>query len=189
MPARWETVIILLLVATASAWLLNKLTTGESTDTTEFRHDPDYYMENFTTWSMGEDGVPKNILNADYMAHYPDSDTTELTNPRLEVFRDHKQPVNIIADKGWVTDGNEVILLSGKVRLWEEDAEGNIRMEITSTDVKILPELEYAETEKPATLTRGRITVNTTGMRAWMKESRIEFLNNVHTIISPEISR
>jgi len=189
MPARWKTVIILLLVATASAWLLNKLTTGESTETTEFKHDPDYYMVNFTTWSMNEDGSPKNILNADYMAHYPDSDTTELINPRLEVFRDNKQPLNIVADKGWVTDNNEVILLTGKVRLWEEDTEGNVRMEIISSDLKILPGQEYAETEQPATLTRGRITVNTTGMRAWMKENRMEFLNNVHTIISSEDSR
>ncbi len=189
MSARWKSVIILLLMASASAWLLNKLTTDKSTVTSEFRHDPDYYMENFTTWTMAEDGNPKNILKADYMAHYPDSDTTELTNPRLKVFRKDKFPINIIADKGWVTDGNEVILLSGNVRLWDEDAEGNVRMEIISSDVKILPDQEYAETEKPAKLTRGNITVNTTGMRVWMKESRLELLNNVHTIIPPGNSR
>jgi lipopolysaccharide export system protein LptC len=189
MPARWKTVIILLLLASASAWLLNKLTTDESTVSSEFSHDPDYYMENFTTWTMAEDGKPRNILNADYMAHYPDSDTTELTNPRLEVFRKDKLPINIIADKGWVTDGNEVILLTGNVRLWEEDAEGNTGMEIITSDVKILPDQEYAETEKPAKLIRGKITINTTGMRAWMRESRLELLNNVHTIIPPEKSR
>ena len=181
--------IILLLLALASAWLLNKLTTDKSTASSDFRHDPDNYMENFTTWTMAEDGTPKNILNADYMAHYPDSDTTELTNPRLEVFRKDKFPIKIIADKGWVTDGNEVILLAGNVRLWEEDAAGKSKMEIISSDVKILPDQEYAETEKPVKLTRGNVTVTTTGMRAWMKESRVELLNNVHTTIPPEKSR
>lgn len=189
MPARWKTVIILILLASASAWLLNKLTTGESIITTGYRHDPDYYMENFTTRSMGTDGNPKNILTADYMAHYPDSDTTELTNPRLEVFRENKRPVNIIADKGWVTENNEVILLTGYVRLREEDDEGAVKMEIISSDVKILADQDYAETEKPVKLTRGKIIVNSTGMRAWMKESRFEFLDNVHTIILPETPR
>jgi lipopolysaccharide export system protein LptC len=186
MPARWKTVIILILLASASAWLLNKLTSGESTAMSQIRHDPDYYMENFTTWTMEEDGNPKNILTADYMAHYPDSDALELVNPRLEVYRKDKLPVRIIADKGWVTDGNEVILLTGNVRLWEEDAAGNKKLEIISTDVRILPDQEYAETDNPARLIRGNIITNATGLRAWMKESRLELLGNVQTIISPE---
>lgn len=189
MPARWKTVIILLLLASASAWLLNKLTTGGSTGISQIRHDPDYYMANFTTWTMQEDGNPKNILTADYMAHYPDSDALELVNPRLEVYRKDKLPVIIIADKGWVTDGNEVILLTGDVQLWEEDGDGNRKLEINSSEVRILPDQEYAETDKPAKIIRDNIVTNATGMRAWINESRLELLNNVQTTISPEESR
>lgn len=189
MQFNWKTVIAFLLLVLASAWLLNKITTSRSTSVSQERHDPDYYMENFTSWTMEEDGNPRNILIADYMAHYPESDALELINPRLEVFRKDKLPVNIIADKGWVTDGNEVILLSGDVRLWEEDADGNKQLEIISDDVRILPDQEYAETDRPAKLVRGNITTNGTGMRAWMNESRLELLNNVHTIIYPEEDR
>lgn len=186
MQSRWKPAFVLLLLAAGSAWLLNNLTGTDTTKTEVIGHDPDYYMENFTTTTMEEDGSLKNILSADYMAHYPDNDTTELHGPRLEVFRKDGAPVNIVAEKGWVTEGDEVILLSGNVKFWQDDKDGNRKIEIITTDVRILPKQEYAETDKPVKLISRRTTVNATGVRAYFDESRIELLNNVQAKILPE---
>ena len=186
MHSRWKIAFALLLLAAGSAWLLNNLSGTGTTKTEIIGHDPDYYMENFTTTTMEEDGSLKNILSADYMAHYPDNDTTELRGPRLEVFRKDGAPVNIIAEKGWVTEGDEVILLSGNVKFWQDDNDGNRKIEIITTDVRILPKQEYAETDKPVKLIARRTTVNATGVRAYFDESRVQLLNNVQAKILPE---
>lgn len=186
MHNRWKTVIVLVILAAGSVWLLNYLAGEKSTTTDALRHEPDYFMENFTTLSMERDGTPKNKLYAEYMAHYPDDNTTELLKPLLEVFRPNELPVNIIADKGWVTADNEVILLSGNVKLWQDNEEGERKLEIVTSDVRILTDQEYAETDKPAILSTKKLIVNATGVRAYFKENRLELLHNVHGKILPE---
>ena len=149
---RWKIVIVLSLLAIGSTWLLNRLSETEPAEISVLRHDPDNYMRNLTTLTMNQDGSPKNKLYADYMAHYPDDNTTELINPRLEIFRLEKPPTTITAEKGWVTEDNEVILLSGETRLIQLDAEGVRELEIITSDVRVLMEQEYAETDKAATI-------------------------------------
>ena len=182
---RWKIVIALSLLALGSAWLLNRLTDTGSTEISVLRHDPDTYMHDLITLTMNQDGTPKNKLYADYMAHYPDDNTTELINPKLEIFRIDKPPTIITAEKGWVTEDNEVILLSGNTRLLQLDTEGNRELEIITNDVRVLMDQEYAETDKPATIFGKKTTIKSTGMNAYLGENRLELLSNVYTKILP----
>lgn len=185
MQDRWKALSVMALLAVGSAWLLNEISPGSSVIKKQAPHQPDYYMENFKSMIMDKDGLPKNLLSAEYLAHYPDDETTELIRPWLEVKRKDGDPVHIIADKGWVTEDNKVILLSGKVTLWQNDAEGKRKLEIVTNDVRILADQEYAETDKPSTLTGNDTVVKATGVRAYLKEGRLELLHNVHATISP----
>ena len=90
---RWKLALILIIVAGFSYWALEKLTEDSATKLSKLAHYPDYYMENFTTLTMNQDGTPKNRLNARYMAHYPDDNTSELHNPELEIFRLDRPPI------------------------------------------------------------------------------------------------
>lgn len=184
-PLRWKIATVLALLAIGSTWLLNRLSETGSTDISVLRHDPDNYMVDLTTLTMNQDGSPKNKLYADYMAHYPDDNTTELINPKLEIFRIDKPPTIITAEKGWVTEDNEVILLSGNTRLLQLDNEGNRELEIITNDVRVLMDQEYAETDKPATIIGKKTTIKSTGMNAYLGENRLELLNNVYTKILP----
>jgi lipopolysaccharide export system protein LptC len=182
---RWKIAIILSLLAIGSAWLLNRLSETGSTEISVLRHDPDNYMYDLTTLTMNQDGSPKNKLYADYMAHYPDDNTIELINPKLEIFRVDEPPTTITAEKGWVTEDNEVILLSGNTRLIQLDNNGVRQLEIITSDVRVLMDQEYAETDKPATIFGKKITIKSTGMNAYLGENRLELLNNVYTKILP----
>lgn len=184
-PSRWRIIIILGLFAIGSTWLLNRLTDSGSTEISVLRHDPDTYMHDLITLTMNQDGTPKNKLYADYMAHYPDDNTTELINPKLEIFRLDKPPTTITAEKGWVTEDNEVILLSGNTRLLQLDIEGNRELEIITSDVRVLMDDEYAETDKSATIFGKKTTITSTGMNAYFSENKLELLNDVYTKILP----
>ena len=81
------------------------------------RHDPDYYVENFTATGMDEKGQRRYILEAARMVHYPDDDTALLDNPHIIQYEDGSPPRHTYAESGWISsDGNEV-LLTGNVRV------------------------------------------------------------------------
>lgn len=180
---RGKLTLILVVIAAISYWALDKLTEDDLTKLSELAHYPDYYMENFTTITMNQDGKPKNRLYADYMAHYPDDNTSELHQPELEIFRENKQPINVRSDRGWVTSNNEVILLKGNVYLYQNDDDGKLKTELLAEDAKVLVAEKYAETDNPTTLISRKSTTTSIGMRAYLQEQRLEFLSNVRTTI------
>jgi len=182
---RWKLAFVLIIIAGFSYWTLKKLTEDSSSSLNKLAHYPDYYMENFTTLTMNQDGTPKNRLNAVYMAHYPDDNTSELHQPEYEIFRLNRPPVIVTADKGWVTSNNDVILLSGNVYLHQNDEFGNLKTELIAEDARVLVDQKYAETDNAATLISGRTVTNSIGMRAYLQEQRMEFLSNVQTTIEP----
>lgn len=63
---RWKLALILVVIAGISYWALDKLTEDDLTELSKLAHYPDYYMENFTTITMNQDGTPKNRLYANY---------------------------------------------------------------------------------------------------------------------------
>ncbi|MGI9228534.1 MAG: LPS export ABC transporter periplasmic protein LptC [Gammaproteobacteria bacterium] len=177
---------LLLAAAVGSAWLLKELTTdGTVADAAQY-HDPDYYLEDFTTVTMADDGTPKHRLHAKYLAHYPDDDSNEILQPTMEIFRDNKQPLYIAAETGWITGDNEVLVLQGDVRLWEHDPEGGYALQVDTSEVTILLKDEYAETDKHTTITTNSSIVTGTGMRAFLSESRVEIINHDKTTIKIE---
>jgi len=81
------------------------------------RHDPDYYVENFTAVGMDKEGRRSYVLEAERMVHYPDDGTALLDFPHVVQYEPNMAPRHTYAESGWVSsDGNEV-LLTGKVRV------------------------------------------------------------------------
>jgi lipopolysaccharide export system protein LptC len=183
MSQRLIIVIFLVITALASAWLLNVVSQQRPSSHLESLHEPDYYMEDFTTLTMREDGTPKSSLYAVHMAHFPDNDTSELLQPKMEMFRISKLPLYVSADKGWVTANNEVILLKGNVQLWEDNENGERVLQVNTNTARVLVEQNYAETDEPATIKMKRTTVKGIGLRAYFDDSRLEILKDVHTYI------
>ena len=183
MNQRLTLLVVLFAAAAASAWFLKYVTEEHPGVAVQVYHDPDYYMEDFTTLSMEKDGRPKNKLYAVYMAHYPDDDTTELLQPKMEIYRTGRPPLFITAKSGWVTSNNEVVLLKGNVRLWEDDELGRRTLQVDTTEVRVLMDDQYAETDQPATIVSNHSTVKGSGLRAYLKENRVEVLRHEKTII------
>jgi len=183
MHLRWRLILILLPLTAVSFWVLYQLEEDDTGQPPAPETIPDYTMTNLNSLNMNVAGEPKTRLRADFMAHFESKDETELTNPMLEVFRPDKEPLYVRADQGWVTSGNEVILLQGNVRFWEKDSNGQLVLEVTTSEALVYPERDYAETDKPATLSTAKTTTDSIGMKAYMDEDRIEMLNQVHTTI------
>lgn len=89
------------------------------------RHDPDYYIENFTATGLDKNGQRRFVIVADRMAHFPDDDTALFDNPIVTEYETGFAPRHTYADSGWMNSSGDEILMTGNVRVVvEADSRG-----------------------------------------------------------------
>lgn len=184
----WVPTAMLAFLAVASTLWLAQIGNTDAQSKRFNGHAPDLTMEEFEVTTMGEDGRPKRRLSAAYMAHFSDTQTKELTHPHLVVFRDQAEPWHVASDRGWVSADNDVLMLLGKVNIWRNTPDGKREIHIETEDLRVLPDEEYAETALPVSFSTPESLTTGTGMHAYLRESRVELLSRVKTMIQP-ISR
>lgn len=189
MHPRWRIILALLPLTAISFWIIYELEEDADRAGQPAALVPDYTMTDLNSLNMDAQGRPSTRLTADYMAHYESKNETELTQPQLQMFRADQPSLFVRADRGWVTSGNEVILLRGDVRFWEPNEAGDTVLEVTTSEARVYPERDYAETDKAATLKTPETSTDSIGMKAYLQEGRIEMLNNVHTTITDDAIR
>jgi lipopolysaccharide export system protein LptC len=168
-------------LAVVSFWVLREMDTEIFGSTQTAPHTPDFYMERFVSTVMGPDGRPQRRVEADYMAHFPDTDTHELQRPYMVVYREQGPPWHVRSERGWVSASGDVMLLLGKVHIWRNNASGIKELDVKTEDLRVLPERDYGETDKAVLITTPASQTRGVGMRAHLDQSRLELLSNVHT--------
>ena len=146
-------------------------------------HVPDLTMEEFQVTTMGEDGRRLRRLSAAYMAHFADTETTELRRPHLVVYQQSEEPWHVASERGWVSGDNDVLMLLGKVDIWRDSADGKREIHIETHDLRALPREEFAQTDLPVSISTPETLTHGTGMRAYLGESRVQLLSKVKTTI------
>ena len=187
MPTRNLLTVLLFTVAAASSWwLYRQVQPTEPAAPAEVAHEPDYFFEDFVVTSMDTQGQPKHRLKGTRMAHYPDDDSTQIESPELELYVDAAPAWTIIAEHGSVSSGGDQVRLEGEVRIKQHRAEEADAVSATTRDVLIRPDDEYAETDQLVVITRGTMKLQAVGMRAFLKERRVELLSKVVGVHAPE---
>lgn len=176
--------LVLLVLAGLTQWLLNINETPSATSSNA--HAPDYTMENFTITAMDMQSRPKHRLQATFMAHYPDNDSTEFTSPHITIFGADKAPWEIYGKRGWMSGGRELILLKGDVLIENAQAPPRDRLRLVTKNLRVLPDEQYAETAQPVTITGQTSVTYATGMRAYLKDGRLQLLSKVRGTYAPK---
>ncbi|NND81273.1 MAG: LPS export ABC transporter periplasmic protein LptC [Gammaproteobacteria bacterium] len=111
-------IAILGIVGLFGIWLQDALI-QEPVQTQDFdqRHDPDYYIENFTATGLDKNGRRRFVIEAERMAHFPDDDTALLDKPHVIEFEEGFAPRHTYSDSGWMSSSGDEILLTGNVRI------------------------------------------------------------------------
>ncbi len=179
--------VSLAVLAIGSAWFLYTLDTGEYVIGEPTQGLPDFFVERFTTTTMDEEGRPKRRLEARSMAHFPDTDTTELEQPYLVLYEESEPPWHVRSERGWVAPGNSTMLLLGKVHIWRNTPDGETQLEIETEDLRILPDEQIGETEQAVVISTPQSRTRSVGMRAFMEQGRLELLSQVRTLVEPSV--
>lgn len=144
--------LFLFAIAIGSWWLVKLTGSDEPSRIAVPAHSPDYFSKGYTKWEMSEQGRPKSKLIADTMTHYSDDGTTHLTKPLMFFYNDKTPPWVIQSETGILSADGKDLLLNGKVVVDRAAAEGVRELKIYSFNLKVKPEISYAETDEWAEL-------------------------------------
>lgn len=139
-------------------------------------HILDFYLKDFTLVSMDKQGSPQHRLRADYMQHYVDDETSQLTVPKL-VVSGASEPWHLHAENGWSSAQGDEVWLGGEVVIVRVGADRGLS--VATRDMRVLPNEQYAETSAPVIIQNHVSLVRGVGMRANLKDDRFELLSQV----------
>ena len=113
---------LFLLLAGVSAWLQFGLLTGVEREISATANEPDYYIENFTSTGMARSGKKYRVI-ARRLVHYPGETEALLERPHIIQYAAGPDgaPRHIYADSGRLYDDRAEVLLSGNVKVVEND--------------------------------------------------------------------
>ncbi|WP_424946714.1 LPS export ABC transporter periplasmic protein LptC [Candidatus Spongiihabitans sp.] len=107
-----------------SIWLRFGLLEEPNAGITEAeKNNPDYYAEMFVSSGLDESGKKYRII-ADRMMHYPVDGRALLDNPHIIQYDLENNPRHIYAESGWLYDNQSTVLLTGNVRVIDNQLNG-----------------------------------------------------------------
>lgn len=148
----WWALIPLILIAGLSFWL-DSAVAPDSQHTGPARHDPDYWVDNFSVKRFDAEGRPLNMLHGRKMTHFPDTDTTLVENPKLTFFR--HPTVELNASLGVIGKDGKEIILRDRVHIRREGIAGNFPLDVRTAAMTLYPETEQARVTSKVVITQG----------------------------------
>ncbi|MNE62181.1 lipopolysaccharide exporter periplasmic protein [compost metagenome] len=138
----------------------------------------DYYAVNARSVQFLPDGRLQYEMTADKVEHMKATEVTLLTKPDLQMYRGTDYPWHVQSERGEVnSDGTEVELIDS-VRVARTDQKNRATI-VTSSRMTVFPQKEYAQTEQAVRIEGGGGVSTGVGMKAYLKDSRINLLSNV----------
>ena len=177
---RWVLGGLLALGVIGSAWLARYLESSAPVRRADGR-EPDFYMEDFVAVAMDAQGLPERELQAAHLVHFADSDTQELTAPRLCFALAEPNPWCVVAERGWVASDQETVRLLGDVHLWQRDGAGGSVVDVYTRDVTVFTPSEEARTDAPARIVGRWGEATGVGLIARLAQHQIDLLSQVRT--------
>jgi LPS export ABC transporter protein LptC len=156
---------------------------GETTAPTtveEPLRDPGYAARDAKLVQTGPDGHPLYTLNADVIRQQPDKDTVEMEQAKLGFYDTSGNLWTARGERGEVGQQSGKVELSGNVHvnglLPGTQDPGEIRTQRLSFDTRT----SIVNTRDPVTLTLPGQLIKARGMRATLKDGRVQLESAVH---------
>ena len=173
--------LVLVIAAAVSWWLAQpEEKVPASVSKTGGDRQIDYYIRGLDVTRMTEAGVPAHRLRTPQLRHFSDDETSELEQPHLTVYQADAPPWEVDSETAWVSPDGTLILLQGDVLITREGDADDRPMRIVTSNLRVQPEQDYAETDEQVRVISETDWVDSIGMQAWMRPpSRLKFLSQV----------
>ncbi len=160
--------IIVLIVVLAIATLTYQLSTSvdETADLTDpsLRHDPDYFISEFKATMYDQSGVARYRLAAKHLEHFPDTDTIEVQDPRVEYIDPTRQVWLATSDYGIGYENTEILKLSGNVKIVSNNPDPDKNLVLETDKLTITFAKKQASTDTRVKIIGKNSTITSKGM-------------------------
>jgi lipopolysaccharide export system protein LptC len=150
-------------------------------------HEPDSWSKNFTVVRTNEAGLPISRLVGQYLEHFPDDGSYDITNPIATNVPNVGRVTQGTANMATVLDEGNRIVLKGNAfvfRLPEKDDTDPIN--VRSEEMTMLVDEDVAYTDLPAVARDGRTRLSGIGMRYDNKTGELSVKQSTDVEISPK---
>ena len=150
------------------------------------RHDPDYFVANFTTTTYNKEGAAESILSAAKMIHYPDDDTTDLTAPRVVQSKPREPRVTVRAERGTLSRSGEEIFLYDNVELVREASGERPEARMTTSFLHVVRDRSLARTDREVLIVEDQRSLEGRGMEYNYDSGQLLLHSNVRGRFVPK---
>ncbi len=165
---------ILLALAALTFWLRHAIELPEERRDGKTRHDPDYIIDQPQLRKLDKTGKLQYTLDAKQIVHFPDDETTDVSQPKLVYLHAKRPPVTTSAERAHVSqDGNQVDFYEN-VRIERAATPKQAAMLATMPDLTVRPDDEKAFTQSPVLITQGK---------SWLKGVGLQVDNKTQTYV------
>ncbi len=138
----------------------------------------DVTITDISVKEFDKNGQLINFLETPKIEHIPKNNTHILTNPYIIVQEENKEPWYINAKLAKATNGGTKITFSDDVKIMQKKPVGTGDFLLSTEEITYFPGKKYAITTKNVKLQQNNSIVEATGLKAFLAESRIQFLKN-----------
>lgn len=177
--APWFPVVLLALLAALTYWLERSVQASLPKKDGSQRHDPDYYVENFTAIRLGPDGQPQSRLVAEKMTHYPDDDTTHLIAPHFYRLGKDKPLSSIQSRTGTASRDGEDLYFIDDVKAVRDAYGDRSAMTVTTSWLHLVPDKDTADTDRPVEIQDAQTHIHGVGLHVDNKTQTIQLQSRV----------
>lgn len=159
--------ILLLLLLVAGTWWAADYTNRavQQDPPRRVTHEPDSWAQDFVMLRSNPQGKAINRLEGDYMEHFPDDDSYEITQPRAAGQQEGSPVTTGTADMAVMDQDGARVIMRGNARVARPGDSEHVPLEVTSETLTLLTDEDVVLTDAPAVVVRGNSVMKGTGMR------------------------
>lgn len=148
-------------------------------------HEPDSWAKGVVIVRTDNAGIAVSRLEGDYMEHFPDDDSYDISMPRSTNLRDEGSVTIATSRSASVYDQGNRIVMKGNAVLVRPGDEQRSRLSVASEELTLLSKEDQAYTELPAIAYNGRSRLSGVGMRYDNKTRELQVLKSTDVEIAP----
>lgn len=172
-------ILMLGALAGLTFWLQSAIQPPEDTVAKITRHEPDATAENFEIRRLDEQGRLKFRLSGPLLVHYPDDDSTEISQPKLTTYRPASPPIKVEAGNARISADGETVYLWNDVKLIRTATADRPEMVATMPDLTAKPDTGDAFTHSAVEIRQGASWLTGVGGKLNNTTSTLEIQSQV----------
>ncbi|MEQ1532867.1 MAG: LPS export ABC transporter periplasmic protein LptC [Sideroxydans sp.] len=180
----WLPLLPLLALLAGSYWLSIQVQPLPEVDRTA-RHEVDFTVDQLSSTVLDAQGMPRYVLSAQKLWHFPDDDTTHLQLPQFTQFSDSAPPLYVSSKTGELTHKGEQVRLIDEVRLLREGNTTLKAIRLETDLLHIVPARDWIDTPSAITFYNGKDVVTAVGMELDNRARTLSLLSNIKATHDP----